>query len=132
MVMSNAFVAVAEAALQQSSRNDICELPDASMFPTGLPAELARCYQHLAPRRLFLSVDQGLTMRIFGLEELALEQDAYECEPHYVFASVEGDPITLFEGRVWTAEHGAGQWQFEEINSSLEAFWADLLKRIDS
>ena len=132
MGLSASFSILASAAIRQDNRNQIGPGILNSGTSAPMPAEISQSYWDVSPARLFLRIENGLGLDIFPLKALNEMQLEYRCNPHYVFASLEGDPITLFDGAVWTAPHGVSNYSYEKIADSLEDYWKELHTQLDS
>lgn len=66
--------------------------------------------------------------RFFPAAELQQQQEAYEVTPEmFVFASVNGDPIFLSDGVVYTYAHGCKGVPWEMLSKDLSSFFQELL-----
>lgn len=68
------------------------------------------------------------SVRFFPAAELQQQQEAYEATPEmFVFASVNGDPIFLSDGVVYTYAHGCKGGPWEMLSKDLSSFFQELL-----
>lgn len=68
------------------------------------------------------------SVRFFPAAELQQQQEAYEVTPEmFVFASVNGDPIFLSDGVVYTYAHGCKGVPWEMLSKDLSSFFQELL-----
>lgn len=129
--MVNLFEHVAQLSIRQNSRNTIVNVSEALELLNMLPNPLKVCYEHVAPIECYVSVQKGLNLEIVGLPSINEVQNQYNCHPYFVFAILEGDPIALYNGKVWIAEHAVGNWKFNLLANSINDFWKQLIKDLD-
>jgi hypothetical protein len=88
----------------------------------GLPQILTAFFQKANPTDVEVSMDGG-TVRFFPEEELEDLQSEYSLDGgRYVFASSNGDPIYVYQGKIYTCCHGTHKIQDELMAESFEAF----------
>lgn len=105
-------------AIEQDKRNSFTET-EAKKF---VPSELKEFYEKANPVDVEITMD-GNAVRLIPLDELEDSQLEYSLgEKRYAFASCNGDPIYLFDGKIYTCCHGIGKVKDELMADSLSAF----------
>lgn len=118
-----------EKLKQKDKRNIFGESLEKETLP--VPKELQVFYQYVNPIDVEVVLDDLTSVKFFSLNELTEIQEDYKLNGEsFVFASREGDPIILKNGKVYTAVHGSTAWELEHLHYSFEEFLQSLTERI--
>lgn len=109
----------------------------------SLPEEYVYFLKHYVPESVSWSTDEYINLAIYGAKDLAEGQWGYNYNPvtdealtdwprdYLVIASDEGDPYCIDLSRgdtvIYTAEHGAGSWDFSVAYDHLVEFLHSVL-----
>ncbi len=97
---------------------------------TFIPKTLKDFYRYANPIDVEIYVE-GNPIHFFGVDVLNKIQDEYSLgNERFVFANSNGDPIYLYEERVYTRYHGSGIIEDELISDRFEEF-LDLLGKVE-
>ncbi|MFW5980952.1 MAG: hypothetical protein ACOCRU_00090 [bacterium] len=70
-------------------------------------------YSNYNPEDVEIDLGEQGIISFFSAEELSKVQLEYNCEGYFVFASIEGDPVAIKNGKIYLAPHGAGKEEYD-------------------
>lgn len=103
-------------AIAQDDRNvfEPCATVD------NLPTDIVELYKNANPIDVELNLD-GIIVRFFPYDELEMVQQEYSLpKPAFIFATSNGDPIYLMEGKIYIGLHGSSDNFGELFAESVE------------
>ncbi|PLT33630.1 hypothetical protein [Bacillus sp. V5-8f] len=86
-----------------------------------LPNPLREFYMEANPEDVEIILENLTSIRLYPLHQLRDLQKEYKIIQGFIFATLEGDPIVINDGKVFIAVHGSGAWTFEK-ESFVESF----------
>jgi hypothetical protein len=88
-----------------------------------VPNELMDFYKKYNPLRVNIWLPDDSKLKFINYESLSKAQCDYKIgNGYFIFANVEGDPIVIKEGIIYSAIHGVGEWNFIRIFNSFDDF----------
>ena len=119
------FESFVQKALAQDKRNCFSPYDGPVDF---IPDAFQTFYRDTDPIDVEIRSGAYGSVRFFPAAELQQQQEAYEVTPEMiVFASVNGDPIFLSDGVVYTYAHGCKGVPWEMLSKDLSSFFQELL-----
>lgn len=89
-----------------------------------IPSEARDFYQNFNPVDVEIGMN-GSSVRLYPVSELTDLQKEYDyLHAQFVFATCNGDPIFLYQGRVYTCPHGVKAPKLEKIADSWNDFFS--------
>jgi hypothetical protein len=117
-------------AKQQDERNDFGQLEDSTS--NSLPEPVREFYNYANPIDVELRMADLTSIKFYSADSLpALQQEYRMPEEYFVFATREGDPIFIKDGKVYTAVHGTGEWEKELLFNSFNEFLENIIDQIN-
>lgn len=105
----------------KDDRNEFAEKLDT--LSVLIPKELQDFYKEVNPIDVEVTLKDLTSVKFFSLKELTDIEKEYNMEQgSYVFASREGDPIIIKNGKVYTATHGSTTWELEHLCDGFDDF----------
>ncbi|WP_121661873.1 SMI1/KNR4 family protein [Metabacillus litoralis] len=118
-----------EKAKQQDERNEFGQLEESTS--KSLPEPVREFYNYANPVDVELRMADLTSIKLYSADSLpALQQEYRMPEEFYVVATREGDPIFIKNGKVYTAVHGAGEWDKELLFNSFNEFLENIIDQI--
>lgn len=86
-----------------------------------LPNSLKEFYINVNPEDVEIVLEDLTSIKLYPLHQLMDLQKEYKNVGGFIFATHEGDPIYIKDGKVFRAVHGSGIWSLEK-ESLAESF----------
>jgi hypothetical protein len=105
----------------QDSRNEFGKLESVEQY--DIPETLHDFYKSANPIDVEVIREDFTAIKFYPVSSLGHLQTEYDLpETNFVFASREGDPIMINNGKIYTAIHGDGDWEVSILSSSFDRF----------
>jgi hypothetical protein len=112
-------------ANKQDSRNVFAEYKQ--NLDLSLPDKVKAFYKKFNPLDVEID-DSGLGIRFFPVDDLPnLQRDYSYLKDAFIFATCNGDPIFLNNGRVFTCAHGVKESKPELLANSFDEYLSKLM-----
>jgi hypothetical protein len=116
---------------KQDNRNKFGQLGQGD--GENIPESLREFYKYANPIDVEVELDDLISIKFFPADYLENLQQEYNIDGGaFVFASKEGDPILLNDGKVYTAVHGTGQWELKYLYDSFERFLSNIVDNLST
>lgn len=108
-------------AVEQDKQNKFAKYDGKLSF---IPSEAREFYQKYDPIDVEVGLN-GSSVRFYPISELIDLQKDYEyLHAQFVFATCNGDPIFLHQGKVYVCAHGVNDPKWEKLADNWEAFFS--------
>lgn len=107
----------------KQDRRNIIKKCDKDLLECEVPVELDCFYKTVDIVDVEVVLKDLCSIKFYSCNQLPELQTEYGLsEEVFIFATKEGDPIFIKDGKVFSSVHGIGEYTFDVINKSFDEF----------